>query len=221
MEAIASKYEPEPESAEDVTGERGAPRSGEPLGLAVACARKPTLDLTEKDIMGLGRAELVSRLTDAVVDARASRAILSDEQRMMHATMKASADVVGEVWRERDVMKANLDATQARCSELLTALRATKVVERMLANGPSHEPLVWQLLELGAAIGRAREKHPGGSDLTSLLSEAGEVATAMYRETPSRVAEELLDLAVVAMRLRAGEVKVKQIGFHRAKSEGI
>lgn len=61
------------------------------------------------------------------------------------------------------------------------------------------------LVELCSAIERARDRHPEGSNLAALISEVGEVATAMLRESPSRIRSELLDVAVVAVRLWLGE----------------
>ncbi len=89
---------------------------------------------------------------------------------------------------ERNAYLANLTSTQSRCTELLLANRAI----------PDIAPLLEAL-----TVGRA--KHPEGANLTALAEEVGEVARAMRRETPERVREELLDVAVVAMRLYLGE----------------
>lgn len=63
------------------------------------------------------------------------------------------------------------------------------------------DPMMQDLAVLGAAILRGRALHPEGPSLAALVSEVGEVATAMLRETPGRVVDECLDVAVVAMRL--------------------
>lgn len=56
---------------------------------------------------------------------------------------------------------------------------------------------------LAAAIARAERIHPDGPDgMRALSEEVGEVASALRRETPERVCEELLDVAVVAIRWR-------------------
>lgn len=54
---------------------------------------------------------------------------------------------------------------------------------------------------LTAAISRAERLHPDGPDgMRALAEEVGEVASAIRRETPERVREELLDVAVIAIR---------------------
>lgn len=144
------------------------------------------------DLMaGMGRTELeaqVQRLR-AEVDAANERARVA-EQHLVAAA------------KDRDINYVNLTSVQALSTRQLEELR------------------VWrrgELTPLAEAIAIARTKHPGGSDLTSLLSEAGEVARAMYSETPERVREELIDVAVVAMRLYFGEIKKREVGFRRGE----
>jgi hypothetical protein len=100
---------------------------------------------------------------------------------------------------ERDAYFENLTTTQARCTELLAMVRLSRFIE-------AHPEIKAPLLDLAWAIDNARAKHPRGPDgIRSLAEEVGEVANAMRRETPDRVREELLDVAVVAMRLFMGE----------------
>lgn len=54
-------------------------------------------------------------------------------------------------------------------------------------------------------IHRAAELHPEGPSLEALVEEVGEVARAM-QDSPERLAEELLDVAVVALRWHMQEV---------------
>lgn len=71
--------------------------------------------------------------------------------------------------------------------------------------------LLQRLAPLATAIDVARAKHPGGPDgMRSLAEELGEVASAIRRESPERVREELLDLATVAMRLYLREGSIGQ-----------
>ena len=54
----------------------------------------------------------------------------------------------------------------------------------------------------------ARSKHPQGASFDALLSEVGEVADERLAGNPEREREELLDVAVVAIRLYLGETWV-------------
>ncbi len=94
--------------------------------------------------------------------------------------------------RERDAMLVNLTSTQARCTELLEEARTLRRF------GASFDKLT-------ARIGEARRKYPQGPTLRALIEEVGEVASAMTREGPERVKDELLDVTCVAMRLYMGE----------------
>jgi len=96
---------------------------------------------------------------------------------------------IHQLERDLDSYLANLTSTQSRCTELLLEARECR----------KHEALA-------VAIDRARKLHPEGCNLTSLFEEVGEVARAVRRESPDRVRDELLDVAVVAMRLWMGEV---------------
>jgi len=86
-------------------------------------------------------------------------------------------------------LNANLTATQKRCTELLEELRNLR-----------------ELKPLADRLHHARTKHPEGVWKHSLWEEFGEVGRALNRENQERVADELLDLATVAMRMRKGEV---------------
>lgn len=94
----------------------------------------------------------------------------------------------------------NLTAVQARCTaqeEALRQLRRNVLPEWLDAN---------LARRIGDRLREASEKHPEGASLAALVSEVGEVATAMLRETPERTKDELLDVIVVAIRLWFGEV---------------
>jgi hypothetical protein len=91
--------------------------------------------------------------------------------------------------KERDAYLVNLSSVQARCTELLLECRELRKIDA-----------------LAVAIDRARSLHPEGCNITSLFEEVGEVARALRRETHERVREELLDVAVVAMRLWMNEI---------------
>lgn len=62
-----------------------------------------------------------------------------------------------------------------------------------------------ELAALRTALAKAREKHPEGSDLIAIASELGELANAIRNESPERVAQEAIDLAVTALRFAMGE----------------
>jgi hypothetical protein len=67
------------------------------------------------------------------------------------------------------------------------------------------EPLRLNIADLCSRIHRAAELHPEGPSLAALVEEVGEVARAM-QDDPARLAEELLDVAVVALRWHMQEV---------------
>lgn len=72
----------------------------------------------------------------------------------------------------------------------------------LLVGDPAHE-----LAPLAVRLAMGRAKYPRGATVLSLLDEAGEVAHAVNKyETSERIREELLDVAVVAMRLYLGEI---------------
>jgi len=63
------------------------------------------------------------------------------------------------------------------------------------------------LVLLAERIEKGRVKYPEGCTALSLFDEAGEVAHALNKREPvDRVRAELLDVAVVAMRLYFGEI---------------
>lgn len=85
----------------------------------------------------------------------------------------------------------NVTSTQERCSQMFEE-------RRVLTRG--------ELDVLVPALAAARLKHPRGSKFADLAEEVGEVARAMRREGLERVREELLDVAVVALRMHLGEL---------------
>lgn len=101
---------------------------------------------------------------------------------------------------ENKALIDNLAAVQARCTAQESEIRALK--RNVLSE--------WLDANLARRISdrlwHARKKHPEGVNLTALVSEVGEVATAMLRETPERMKDELLDVIVVAIRFWLGEV---------------
>ncbi len=137
-----------------------------------------TTTQASKTLTGSGRTELLERI---------------DELEQKLAAVRA----------ERDAYLENLTATQQRCTELLLALRATKLYDEL--GYVVDQELAVPLATLGGAIVRARTLHPNGCRYHALVEEVGEVARALRRETSEHVKEELLDTAVVAMRLFLGE----------------
>lgn len=65
---------------------------------------------------------------------------------------------------------------------------------------------------LAIRLEKGRRKYPEGCTALSLWDEAGEVAHALNkRETEERVREEILDAAVVAIRLYLGEIDTESV----------
>lgn len=127
-----------------------------------------------------------------------------DELLVMVATLRHE---LAKVQLERDAYLENLTATQTRCTELLGAWRASRFVEA-LGLHPSYGEIIPALVRLAGRVVTARMKHPGGADgVRALVEEVGEVASAMRRESPERVRDELLDVAAVAIRMWLGEVQ--------------
>lgn len=67
-----------------------------------------------------------------------------------------------------------------------------------------------QIIAIHKAVNRARKKHPNfGKNIheayTVLCSEVGEIGTAILRETPERVIEEIDDTIAVLIRMREGD----------------
>ena len=84
---------------------------------------------------------------------------------------------------------ADIDRAQAALNRLIEQRRA----------------LPLDLADLCRRIHRANELHPEGPSLAALGEEFGEVCRAL-EESPERLAEELLDVAVVALRWHMQEV---------------
>lgn len=133
-----------------------------------------------KTLSGMGRDALLGRL----IEVEEHNATLEVERDAAVALASASNE--------------NLTHVQRRCTELLSTDRLARFIEK-------HPKSIEPLLDLAWALDRARGLHPEGASELALLEECGEVARAHRRETPDRVREELLDVAVVAMRLYLGE----------------
>jgi hypothetical protein len=118
-------------------------------------------------------------------------------------TIGKLADRILELKVERDAYLENLTATQKRCTELLEENRALKLTPPGLPDAYADA-----ICGLVAGLVRAREKHPNGANMYALMEEVGEVCRALRREGGDRVSEELMDVAVVAMRIWVGEVDV-------------
>lgn len=157
--------------------------------------------MTETEInklTGVGRDDLLRRIRELEKDRDA---------------WKLAADGAGmsaAVLHERDKYReATLTAAQARSTECLNIARAVKAI--------GDDPVMQSLAPLGAAIVRARAKHPVGSTLRHLVSEVGELADAMcigdegiggdIEKREQRIRDGALDVAVVAMRIVFGETR--------------
>lgn len=109
--------------------------------------------------------------------------------------LRMSRDQLGQVLRraltEIDHRRTQIDDVRARNGELLEELRSIKKRFAPFA-----------ALEYGISEGRC--KHPAGVPFEALVEEVGEVARALMDE-PHRVRDELLDVAVCAMRMWLGE----------------
>lgn len=152
-------------------------------------------DAIELELSGLGRASLVERIITLTLSTEAMADHVRDR----------SADHA-RVVAENKVLTEQVTDLQKKANGALASHRLAK----KLADEPD---LMVAMLDLAWGIDKGRAKHPNGSDLTSLISEVGEVAKAMYAETPERVLEELLDVLVVALRLRLGEIKPTEVTF--------
>lgn len=170
------RYEPEPEDEDMLDADTA-------------------LDLTPKQISGMGRDSLLVQIDQLKMALVAER-----------ACGKAAYEELIAAKREAQALNEQVTSLQVASTHALTCSR----LERRLLEEPA---LTAALLDLAWGIDIAREKHPEGSDLTSLVSEVGEVAKAMFAETPARVRAELVDVAVVALRIVLGEVKAQQVGF--------
>lgn len=139
----------------------------------------------------LGRHELVARIVD--LEKRLSTA--EEAERRARAS--------------EHTMLGTLTSAQELATKSLNIARATKAI--------GDDPIMQELAVLGAAIVRARGLHPAGCALRHLVSEVGEVAHAMcigdvgiggdVAKREERIREELLDVAVVAMRMALGDTR--------------
>lgn len=85
--------------------------------------------------------------------------------------------------------------------------------EGLIMSDPPEEGVVvdskqWRsFIDLAKRMSKGREKYPRGCTVLSLLDEAGEFTHAVNKEEHlTRMRDELLDVAAVAMRLYLGEV---------------
>lgn len=146
------------------------------------------------------------------VDRAALEAACLDYARQVQRATLHAAEAANTIDNLRATIRhheRHVTDMQQRGNQLLADARASKALVEGLQVALDMHPLAPLLRALKAA----REKHPGGPDgLRSLMEEVGEVANAIRRETPERVREELLDVAVVALRWYLGETPVHAPG---------
>jgi hypothetical protein len=102
-------------------------------------------------------------------------------------------------------MAENLTAVQSRCTELLETLRASRAIESLATRGATTvEPILWQLVRLGAAMQRAKDagRSPTFDDL---IGSVGLMALARGTVSESKLQEMAYEVAVIAMSMHAGE----------------
>lgn len=167
-------------------------------------------------------ANRVRRLERELVDARealgnSGRHVTAAEERAhtMHRRAQAAESEtraterrLAQVAFDRDAYLENLTRTQAQCSAIERENRAwRRLVAHLSGVSDLWDEAFSDLLPLVEAMRRARAKHPFGATALALFDEVGEFAHAVNKdEGTARVEEELLDVAVVAMRLYLGEV---------------
>lgn len=150
-----------------------------------------TLPIDSKQLTGWGRdvlIDLIVELERRAIAAEAAAAKARESERTMLGT---------------------LTSAQELATKYLGIARAVRAI--------GDDPIMQQLVPLGAAIVRARSLHPAGCALRHLMSEVGEVADAMcigdvgiggdMAKREERIREELLDVAVVAMRMHLGDTR--------------
>lgn len=147
-------------------------------------------------------ARTVDRLRDQV------RALEDENDRLtlkarQHEIAESVASGRARVSEQRELaMCETLTHAQRRGSELHDALVAAKIVDAFNRNGLSHEPLTWQLVQLGAAVVRSKETDPDPMNFNSLVAGVGLMAIAKAK--PEVSADELrklyLEIAVTALR---------------------
>lgn len=135
---------------------------------------------TSQEFMGLGRNALIAKL-EIFIEANNTTIRERDAARA-----------------EAKVLLTSLGEVQTRCTELLNADR----LARFLEDKPQ---TMAALLELAWSIERVRLLHPEGCSYMALADETGEAGRALAREDEKRFRSELLDTAVVAIRLWLGE----------------
>lgn len=126
---------------------------------------------------------------------------------LIEARLRRACDALKELGRERDAvvkeratMKANLDATQARCTAQEFELRDRRAAAGLNATDPV-TPEDRFARDVVVEVYRARQKHPKVY-VSALAEEAGEVARAFNDDEGSdRIREEAIHVACVALRL--------------------
>jgi len=132
-------------------------------------------------LSGVGRSgleDMIAKLRESLAGAQVNEA--------------AAVGVAARAESARALMEGTLTATQAHCTQQLNELRIHR----------GHE-----LDALVVALARGRSLHPKGCYFYALVEEVGEIARAIRREGAERAREELLDTAVVAIRLYLGEAR--------------
>lgn len=166
--------------------------------LTIAALRAPVTAETAEE----SGAAVSSMVTHWRQRAENAETLLKAQSEVLNETKTRLRETVLECLRLESsnlALNENLTATQERCNSLLQSDRYAKYVE----GKPGALPL---LIELAWAIERGREKYPEGCTALSLFDEVGEVAHAINKgESEKRVRDELMDVAVVAMRLWLGE----------------
>lgn len=153
----------------------------------------PALDVLaiQRELSGLGREVLEERLLAAALASRAATARLREVE-----AERARRDA------ECQTLTASVTALQVKANGVLASHRLARVLE-------SEPELMALMLDVAWAIDKARAKHPEGASYFALGQEVGEVGRAMEREDPKRLQDELVDVAVVVMRMLLGELDAK------------
>ncbi len=168
-------------------------------------------ELNEKVIGKLGRDVLIKRLMEGIRLAEMSLQTI----RALEGELKTQRDQLTIALREHRAMSENLKSTQARCTELLNTLRATRIMDKILQQGPSHEPLVWQLIRFGSQVALERQKssYPTLGSLAAMHAQIALAQLAMdsapnAKESARReedLTARVVDVAIAAFRLTAQE----------------
>ncbi len=159
-------------------------------------------DKNRVGLTGIGRVDL-----EALYIATLSSKYFHQKESAKHLAE------VSRAMRENEALTANVTHLQVKANGALASHRLAKVLE--------HEPeLMAALLDLVWGIDKARKTHPEGCSYFALGEETGEVGRALAREDPERLSDELLDVAIVAIRMRLGEIdaRLAPVEPHAARS---